>query len=60
MRAARSFGKSTGSPSEKGLQVDAQTALDYLNTRRRVAAPQRRRSGCVAPRADTPPLPQRP
>ncbi len=30
---ARSYGKSDGSPSERGLQMDAQAALDYLQTR---------------------------
>ena len=29
----RSYGRSDGSPSEAGLQRDAQAALDYLNTR---------------------------
>ncbi|KAH6872025.1 Alpha/Beta hydrolase protein [Coprinopsis sp. MPI-PUGE-AT-0042] len=30
MMSYRGYGKSEGSPSEKGLQIDAQTALDYL------------------------------
>ncbi|KAL7266230.1 bem46 protein, variant [Rhizina undulata] len=30
MLSYRGYGKSTGRPSEKGLRIDAQTALDYL------------------------------
>lgn len=29
----RGYGRSTGSPSESGLQLDAQTALEYLRNR---------------------------
>ncbi|PPR07865.1 hypothetical protein CVT24_005602 [Panaeolus cyanescens] len=32
MMSYRGYGLSEGSPSEKGLQIDAQTALDYLTT----------------------------
>jgi fermentation-respiration switch protein FrsA (DUF1100 family) len=31
------YGKSTGSPSEKGLKIDAQTALDYVLSDNRLA-----------------------
>lgn len=33
----RGYGRSTGSPSEIGIQVDAQTALDYLHSRSDIA-----------------------
>ena len=30
MHSPCSYGKSQGAPSEKGMKIDAQTALDYL------------------------------
>lgn len=33
----RGYGRSTGSPSEIGLQIDAQTALEYLHNRSDIA-----------------------